>query len=86
MTMIEMSKPYIYIESLVQEQENLKVSFTVNGCASIDQIHVEVNGVELEGLPEDGYCNHLVPIGGEQTVFTIAVKPTDTVVLTAVVD
>ena len=42
--MIDLSKPYIYIESILKEQENLKVTFLVNGCASVNEAYVEFDG------------------------------------------
>jgi len=42
--MIDFSKPYIYVESIVQEHENIKVSFKVNGCGSVNQVYFEING------------------------------------------
>lgn len=47
--MIDMSKPYIAIQSItkVDDSDDLELSFTVNGCTEINEAVVEINGMEL---------------------------------------
>ena len=47
--MVDMSKPYIYIHKvsrMVGDSEKAKISFSVNGCANINEVSFQESGYE----------------------------------------
>ena len=65
MTMIDMAKPYIFVESVkkikVEGKDHLQVEFKLNGCVNVTEVSYTINGTDTQVLSTQGYCNHLVP-------------------------
>ena len=62
MTMIDMSKPYVYVQGIEEIENGGKdlhylVSFTVNGCATINEVSYTLNSHDRQVLAYTGYCN-----------------------------
>lgn len=57
--MVDMSKPYIYVLKVTRNNEDsgrATVRFSVNGCASIDEVSSRFNGGEKQILSTKGEC------------------------------
>lgn len=61
LTMIDMSKPYIVVDSIqrVGTTDTVEVTFRVNGCVDINQASVQLDNSK-SFLLVDGYCNQLL--------------------------
>ena len=87
-SMIDMSKPYIYVNAIKQVEgvsHVFEISFVVNGCGSINKVFVERNG-SRRNVATRGYCNHNLPDGVEQSVFKVRSGLRDEFTLGAEVD
>ena len=77
MTMIDISKPYIFVETIkkikVEGQDLLQVEFQLNGCINITEVSYTINDTKVQLNSTGGFCNHLVPAGQVQSVWIIKV-------------
>lgn len=77
MTMIDISKPYIFVETIkkikVEGQDLLQVEFQLNGCINITEVSYTINDTKVQLNSTGGFCNHLVPAGQVQAVWIIKV-------------
>lgn len=90
MALIDMTKPYIMVDRIfaikIEGIDLLQIEFKLNGCVDIFEVSYLKDGVKETLDSTDTYCNYLIPEGEVQTIFTLQVLPTETVVLNAIVD
>ena len=58
-TMVDMSKPYIYVQEVTRDDEDSNkaiVRFSVNGCATLDEVSMRVNGDKKKILSSQREC------------------------------
>ena len=86
MALIDMAKPYLSV-ARVEELEGgrREITFTVNGCAWINEVSYSINGQQKQVQATTGNCNH-VNEGQSQTEFQVTADPDDSLTLHAIVD
>lgn len=61
MSLIEISKPYIEVESITNINDyEIEVIWKVNGCYQINEARVRINNEIVSLLNSDGFCNYLL--------------------------
>lgn len=71
MALIEMSHPYIVIDSVEKVSDSkTKITWKVNGCYIINEAKAVIKGGQINQLNSTkGYCNYKIEGNEEQTIF-----------------
>lgn len=61
LAMIDMSKPYVVVDSIqrVGDTDSVEVLFRVNGCVNLDQVSLTIND-QTQTILTNGKCNQLL--------------------------
>ena len=90
MALIDMAKPYIFVESIQfqEDEEQVLITFRVNGCVIIDEVNVYIDGVKqiLATASDNHSCNYMLENGQQQLVYRVLVDDYSEIQLEAIVD
>jgi hypothetical protein len=65
MSLIDMAKPYLVIDSIVEDKnkvDTIEVTFKINGCVTANDVSAKLNGQSSRVFSDSAsgvdYCNH----------------------------
>ena len=90
MALIDMAKPYIFVEKMEfnEDKEQVLIAFKVNGCVLIDEVNVHIDGVKQTLASKSDYhaCNYMLENGQDQIIYEVLVDEDSEIQLEAIVD